>query len=48
VPWPEKQRKAIVTRMRREGKTPAQISRFFREHGHGGGLHSKMKKGRKR
>lgn len=35
MPWPEKQRKAIAARMKREGKSDAEISRFFRRHGHG-------------
>jgi hypothetical protein len=48
VPWPKEQREAIAARMRREGKTKEQISAFFRSHGHGGGLHAKMQKGRKK
>jgi DNA-binding CsgD family transcriptional regulator len=35
MPWPPQQRKAIAARMNREGKSRAEISRFFRAHGHG-------------
>lgn len=37
MPWPPEQRKAIAARMRRQGKTPEEISEFFRRHGHGSG-----------
>lgn len=36
MPWPAKQRAAIAARMRREGKSPEEIRRFFHKHGHGG------------
>jgi hypothetical protein len=37
MPWRDpKQRAAIAARMAREGKSEEEISRFFREHGHGG------------
>lgn len=35
MPWPSRQRRAIAARMVREGKSPEEISRFFREHGYG-------------
>lgn len=36
MPWPPKQRAAIAADLARKGKSRAQISRFFHEHGHGG------------
>jgi hypothetical protein len=35
MPWKPSQRAAIAAKMAREGKSPEEISRFFREHGHG-------------
>ena len=51
MPWPPKQRAAIAAKMAREGKSPAEISAFFRRHGHGkrvGKDHPMMRQGRKR
>lgn len=42
MPWPPKQRAAIAARMSRQGKSREEISRFFREHGHGSPAHEKM------
>lgn len=35
MPWPAKQRAAIAADMRRRGKSPEEIRRFFHEHGYG-------------
>lgn len=37
MPWKPEQMRAIAARMRREGKSPEEIRRFFHKHGHGGG-----------
>jgi hypothetical protein len=37
MPWAPKQRAAIAAKMKREGKSDAEIRAFFRKHGHGKG-----------
>ena len=50
MPWPERQRRAIAAKMAREGKSRAEISAFFRRHGHGSVSkdHPMMKRARKK
>ena len=36
MPWKPDQMRAIAAKMRREGKSREEISRFFRAHGHTG------------
>lgn len=40
MPYKPSQQRAIAARMSREGKSDEEISRFFREHGHGSKKHS--------
>jgi hypothetical protein len=52
MPWPPKQRAAIAARMKRDGKSPDEIRRFFHKHGHGGAdslmdAHRKSKRGKR-
>ena len=52
VPWKASQVRAIAAKMRRDGKSPAEISAFFHAHGHGRKRvsrdHPMMKQARKR
>ena len=51
MPYKPSQVRAIAARMRREGKSPEEIRRFFHEHGHGGKKNALMdahRKGKKR
>jgi hypothetical protein len=36
MPYKPEQMRAIAAQMRRDGKSPEEISAFFRKHGHGG------------
>lgn len=49
MPYKPSQMRAIAAQMRRDGKSPEEIRRFFHKHGHGNALmdaHRKSKRGR--
>ncbi len=44
MPYSPAQRRAIAAKMKREGKSPKQISDFFHKHGHPGKGKTKKKR----